>query len=266
MNNSGWLIQMYGAARKGTLETFKRILEDNPSLDVNWRHPSSQPHGDQTFLHIASHQDNPAIVRLLLAHPRIDVNPKDDHGWTPFFTACNENSLASLKLLLEDPRTKINELSHDGFSPLVVLSAGHNVFVSQWIIASGRDLDFGQEGDMETDPEVAARVFNSPRVEALWLKFKKNPELTRYEVRLGFEIPEALAAGVFLLVVLLCDGLLRAKETTGADQVNMKRFFAIAQRLPMELQMVLCLRLHGSTRTNIPGKDFSSALIMSRIK
>jgi len=56
---------------------------------------------------------------------------------------------------------------------------------------------------------------------------------------------------MFALVVFVSDGLLEIKDTT----TTAARFFSIARRLPLELQMMLCHRVVGSAKEIIPGKD-----------
>ena len=56
---------------------------------------------------------------------------------------------------------------------------------------------------------------------------------------------------MFALVVFVSDGLLEIKDTT----TTAARFFSIARRLPLELQMMLCHRVVGSAKEIISGKD-----------
>jgi len=74
----------------------------------------------------------------------------------------------------------------------------------------------------------------------------------------------ALAAEVFALTVFLCDDLLQFKPalvttTPAATTPPALRFFTIAKRLPMELQMILCHRAMGSTKESILRKDSETA-------
>ena len=62
-----------------------------------------------------------------------------------------------------------------------------------------------------------------------------------------------LAAEMFALVVFVSGGLLQIKDTTTPSPAA--RFFYVASQLPLELQMVLCYRLVGSTKEIIPGKE-----------
>ena len=65
---------------------------------------------------------------------------------------------------------------------------------------------------------------------------------------------DELAAEVFALTVFLCDDLLQLKPAAASD-ADPLRFFAIAKRLPMELQMILCHHAVGSMKQNILRKD-----------
>ena len=65
----------------------------------------------------------------------------------------------------------------------------------------------------------------------------------------------------FALTVFLCDNLLQLKTARATATRShpaaepVMRFFAIAKRLPMELQMILCHRAVGSVKDNILSKD-----------
>ena len=89
-------------------------------------------------------------------------------------------------------------------------------------------------------------------------RFKAHPEQIRREVRVKLGFPDELAAEVFALADFLCDGLLQLKpapaksRTKGAAAL---RFFTIIQRLPLELQMILCHRVADSCKDSILSKD-----------
>ena len=139
----------------------------------------------------------------------------------------------------------------------------------EWLIASGRDL-----GDIEnkkgkvdygnnyTVLEIARE--NKTEVVSVLERFLDNPAQTRHEIRLKL-VPEELPAEVFALIVFLCDDLLRLRPaltfiTSNPDTATAtSRFFAIALKLPMELQMILCHRVVGSMKQNILHKDSEAA-------
>jgi len=67
------------------------------------------------------------------------------------------------------------------------------------------------------------------------------------------------AARKYALVIFLCDGLLRIKRETTVTREA--RFFNIASRLPMELQRLLCQRVEGKMKTDIPRKQCEAAFM-----
>jgi len=60
---------------------------------------------------------------------------------------------------------------------------------------------------------------------------------------------DEMAAGIFALVVFLCDDLLRLKHPE--NTTNSTRFFQMASKLPLELQMLLCHRIVSSGQDTI---------------
>jgi len=96
-------------------------------------------------------------------------------------------------------------------------------------------------------------------VVSLLERFTANAALTRYEIRMKLGVLDELAAQVFALIVFLCDDLLQLKPalvTTTFNPAVATRFFSIASKLPMELQMILCHRAVGSVNLH---KDSEAA-------
>ena len=122
--------------------------------------------------------------------------------------------------------------------------------IIKWWIASGREMDLGKPGDVsKTDAIGVAKKYGKTEVATLLERFKNDASKTRHGVRVELGLLNELAAEMFALVVFVSDGLLQVNDTTPAA-----RFFSIAAQLPLELQMVLCFRLMGSTNEIIPGK------------
>jgi len=77
-----------------------------------------------------------------------------------------------------------------------------------------------------------------------------------------FGFPEAQVAGIFALIVFVCDGLLQLKlalTSSHPEADAATRFFAMARRLPMELQMILSHLVIGSTKQNILHEESEAA-------
>jgi len=75
-------------------------------------------------------------------------------------------------------------------------------------------------------------------------------------VKLG--VLDEAAAEMFALTIFLCDGLLKL-EFLNPDATEAFRFFTVARKLPIELQMILCCRAVGSMKESILSKDSETA-------
>ena len=108
--------------------------------------------------------------------------------------------------------------------------------------------------------EIATKEKNT-KVVLVLERFMANHAHTRHEVRVKLGVLEELAAEVFALTVFLCDDLLQLKPAShpAVAGAAATRFFSIAKRLPMELQMILCHRAVGSAKQNILQKDSEAA-------
>ena len=194
-----------------------------------------------------------AVIPLLLAHPGIDVNVRDIYGYTPFWNACYGYP-SCVREMLRDSRVKVNQPDDDGETPLWWAANNVHLGVIRWWIASGREMDLGKPGDVDkTDAIGLARENHQAEVVTLLERFKENPVETRHAMRLEVGWYDDAAAEMFALVVFVSDGLLQINDTTTTTPAA--RYFSIARRLPLELQMVLSHRVVESRKDIIPGKD-----------
>jgi len=251
---------MLAAIRDGDAKELAELIRQDPDFNVN-----KDRSGDgNTLLHYACHSDSrSAVIPLLLAHPGIDVNLKDDNGYTAYFGAFYYGRTSCVREMLKDSRVKVNEPHSNGFTPLWFAASYGQIDIIKWCIASGREIDLGTAGDDETDAIGAAkkRAFwyiddlktRKTEVETLLERFKNDATETRHAVRVELGWYDDVAAEMFALVIFVSDGLLRTKDTTIPTPAA--RFFSIAAQLPLELQMVLCCRVMGSCKEIIPGKE-----------
>ena len=157
-----------------------------------------------------------------------------------------------MREMLKDTRVKVNEPARNGYTPLWWAAARGQLDAIKWWIVSGREIDLGTPGDIDkTDAIGVAKKNGKTEVATLLERFKENPLETRHAVRVELGLRDELAAEMFALVVFVSDGLLQIKDTTPPAA----RFFSIAARLPLELQMVLCFHQVGSAKEIIPGKE-----------
>ena len=176
----------WDAAGNGKVEEVKSILRNNPSLNVNWK---NEERGAWTALVAACHNGHDSVVSILLAHPDIDPNLKDEGGNTPFMLACYSGRTSCVRLLLQDQRVMVNEPANDGCTPLrEAAQQGHQDAIKLWI-ASGREINLGKSGDnFKTDAIGTAKQEKKTEVVSLLERFKSDPAKTRSEVRLQLGI------------------------------------------------------------------------------
>jgi len=250
---------MLTAVQNGDAKKVAELMGQDPGFEVNM----GLDRGRLTVLHHACCEDHrSAVIPLFLAHPDIDVNLKDEFGRTPFGYACFFGNTSCVRELLKDSRVKVNEKDSDGFTPLHWAAYYGHLDVIEWWIASGREVDLGEPG-FRTDAIRAAKEVvdlwhsfaqngGKTEVVALLERFKSDAAQTRDAMRVKLGLLDELAAEVFAVVVFVSDDLLQVKDTTTPSPAA--RFFNIARRLPLELQMMLCFRQVGSDKEIIPGK------------
>lgn len=214
------------------------------------------------------------LVKLLMADPRIDVNKGKDNGATPFIIACQKGMIEVVKLLLADPRVDCNTPLPDGHTPLAIAAGFNQVEVLQHLIASGKDLDTRAAINLEVTatldvltewleflrsfkkpyvvPEDIARGKNHLQCLELIQQVEADPAQTRYKLFHQLRLGEGYAAELFALVIFVGDDYLAFRNAPKSFEVL--RFFRIARRLPLEMQMILCHRVFGSTQDLVPKK------------
>ena len=250
--------KLFLAARDGRVSEVSSLLKEHPSINVSWT-----DYYHRTSLHIASNNGRFEVVKLLLAHPAINVNMKIG-GHTPFSLGCLRVQVSIVEVLLKDPRVDITLGDRNDCSPLWYASRDGILEVIERLIASGRDLGdvrnkTGKNFDSKeyTALEIA-REENRTEAAALLQRFITNPAQTRHEIRAKLGMLDELAAEVFALTVFLCDGLLQLKPASHPAAAA-TRFFVMTKRLSMELQMILCHSAVGSRKQNILRKDSEAA-------
>ena len=172
---------MLAAVNSGDAKKVAEMIRQDPGFKVNM----DQDEYGYTLLHHACVDSyRSAVIPLLLAHPDIDVNVKDKYGGTPFYYACYGRT-ACIREMLKDSRVKVNEPDKDGWTPLWWAAFNGFLDIIKWWIASGREMDLGTPGDVDTTDAIGgAKKYGYAKVVTLLERFKENPEETRHAMRL----------------------------------------------------------------------------------
>ena len=120
------------AIKKGKIQVIKCALSDQ-SFDVN----------ERPLLYTAIKYETKDAVKLLLNHPKIDVNMQSDNCEAPLIIAIKYVRIDILKLLLNHPKIDINIKSKDGKSALSIAVKKENIEIVQLLLDHpGIEIDF----------------------------------------------------------------------------------------------------------------------------
>jgi hypothetical protein len=248
------------------LEGARKILKNHPGVDVNALGPSGR-----TCLHEACINRSMGLISLLLDHPSTDPNKKSLRGVSPFESVCFRGDLSFTRRLLEDPRlvpTIHPEYNHNPYQIRTYIghfgisNYGFNV-IKAWI-ASGRSFNLPPDDEeawvYRSNAYNDAHLSNTHGIRAemvtLMEAFRDLPDETRQAVRLGewWKWPDEHASALLAPVVFLSDGVARVSDfiPEGSRFAGAGRFLRIAKRLPLEIQMTLCYRAAGTSKTLVP--------------
>jgi ankyrin repeat protein len=233
------------ACAHGDYETALTLVRGNRCLDVNRKDVVGF-----TPLHWACYNDRHKIAEMLLCHRHIEVNKKNNFGSTPFFAACEMGSLKCVKLLLKNTAVDVNLPNNDGYTPLMRAAKEGYIDIVKYWIASGRGMDLKKELTGRNAMNISA-LHGRREMTALLYKYGNNRKKTIKKMRIKLRWHKKQAAALFALIVFACDGILKIKRTCGPKY---DRFFNIAGKLPMEIQMILCHRVFDSMKNGIASK------------
>jgi len=89
-------------------------------------------------------------MALLLAHPRIEVNPKHANGGTPLSFACGRGKTSFVRLLLKDHRVDLNATVENERVAFEFAAYCEHLDILKWFMAfliSGNRLSPQNKGD-----------------------------------------------------------------------------------------------------------------------
>ena len=164
----------------------------------------------ETPLHIAVLPKFPIVLlRLLLLHPRIDVNSVTIDNTTPLLVAAKKRNTVALSLLLENPSIKPDIASKDNKSPFKVLCSYAPTDLISLIVNDRFKIDYNRvdKQDQMTPLMAAIQSKNYKLVKFLIKNCKGLDPLLRTEQGTAFGIA------------------VRTKETNIIDYMFRKRLF-----------------------------------------
>lgn len=236
---------------------FLEFLKD-PSFDVNSRLSGGYR---ETILHRECWGGDLEIIKLLLAHPRIDVNSRDDVGNTPLEWACQRGNVETVKLMLKDKRVIIDSENTVYHTPFWEACLHGKFLVVEFLLLLENHQIKLTKSDVVSDvwnhstPAEIAYMTENREIYNLVSEFEKDYKMAQRDLIKSKGLGQKFdAAQVFLMGLLYQEGYYRVE---GANQ----SFFWILKELPTELKMIICNRSFGLEKDFIP-----SFLVLQELK
>jgi len=241
----------------------------DPELDVNAILPRDlvivDPEDDVddlplptiTVLQFAAMQGDYAIVDHLLAHPNIDVNQTDESGNTALHLAAVEGHDHIVRLLLDDDRVIPDFLNGFNQTPLYAAATSGAMECVEEFLVTENTFDLSHQVDLivfkPTFVEMLEMFLESDKdlmeIVNLLKRYQADPKTVRKELQDKMGVTQWKVAELYAQVIFISDGLLKPNIRTREG-----RFFALAERLPMELQMLLCNRAFALPKDSVTYK------------
>jgi len=214
--------------------------------------------------HNVCQRNRPRLVALFLRYAdALILNLCDVWGGSPLNVAIGHGCLDTVRLLLVHPKVDVNQASRGGTTPFMQAAYMNRQDLLELIIGSGRLQHMSVEVftariNIQDDRRYL------PDLRALLAAYFQHPEDKVYNVQRKLKHPLATAAAHFATGVFLCDDFMRLPAHPpgcGADAIKRRtvRFFKIQTQLPMELQVLLSCRLNGLLNIIIPHQMTESA-------
>lgn len=231
----------------------KEDMDMNSTFNVNFvceKNPTGK-----TPLQIACQMGEPRIVAFLLKQTDAHPNYRDMEGATPLLTVFYNSyhrQRECFKALLSDPRCNLKNVDGDGthIIQLCLDTIESDECLKCVIALRGHKLKVNTP--IQPDNEPATDLSGCDLLD----EFEAAPLATQFRMKICIGEEEAIPAYAFACTVFISDDFLKIRHrqftraTHGASEAA--RFFQIACKLPLELQMLLCNRIVRSNRDLVP--------------
>lgn len=162
------------AVEQADVAAVSELLHDNPNINLNHKDENGW-----TVLHVACCHGYDSIVSLLLRQPNIDVNCYTNYYETPLYLACFSSHPEIVKLLLNRSDIDVNITDSEDYSPLEETCDSRRLPCLQLLLADPR-VEFATKGK-KVNNYLLHRLVNGHLLDVLkWLI------AIRGEHRLGF--------------------------------------------------------------------------------
>jgi hypothetical protein len=247
------------------------VLLAHPLIDVNYRSMC----GRETPFLWACYGNNLEVIKRLLDDPRVGINTPDSSKRTAIWYCVRIRNYNAIVQMLMSGR------------PFFLGTKGKADYVFD--VENDTPTMYWNEFDDEEEENDTAYVTRSneilEKIKELLRRYESDPKEVVDELRKELQWYVSRAADLFAIIVFVSDGLLSIKESDICDKgtsgpkkqkrlcenfacvkkhgkpCGTTRFFKIAERLPMEIQMMLCRRFVESVEDIIPRVNVEAAIV-----
>jgi ankyrin repeat protein len=282
---NGW-VPLRFACSKGSVEIVDLLLK-HPDINVN----AGESISNESIFSFACLSGSAGVVELMLKDDRVLKYTKDIHGCPILIRLAQYNHFPVLRMLAKDPGFMCVDVCYKYTTPLECACANGNIkatdvllnelgaypqllahpngnlplesavqngyveIVKLWI-ASEKPIDFERKNSLGETILTMGDSNTTFKVRELLREFKDNPRATT--IRLKSETSQREASFMFAVIVFLCDGLFEFPKWSDPASKS-TRFLLIVHKLPIEIQMMICHRMHGSGGDIIGSKHCENA-------
>jgi len=226
------------------------LLGNEDVLSALLDHPNiTECMTDNLYLHLALNSDHITALKVLIEHPKMDPTKVIDCFELVLLSLAEKKKYRVIMFLMQHPRVyrRICRYCDETGRYCSIEYRGISGRLTKWVIALRSDVN-----------RLVSK--GAPWLPVFLKWFQKNPMATRANFRKDLQLLGVTAAEYFGFIVLLCDGYVQIKRIVTRTWQKPVRFLTIAQRLPMELQMILCNTIVGSSQSIIPKPYIDLAL------
>jgi len=257
--DGGWIKRVTEAQN---MNTVREILRERRFMRAD---PADAEMSDSMILALCCKWNFGLLLEGVLLLPDLNPNVTDGYGLTPLQNACSRQFTEIIKLLLEHPKVDVNAHAVGKHPLMCLIERGNTILATLFVGLRGDEiiLTHDEEKDCLTLAVNESSTFRD-RNESLGLtEFVTEFLLDRQESiskhRL-FWRPKNVAADYYALIVFLCDGLLQIPNAPASPPLpEVTRFFSICKQLPLELQALVSLRAVEQTDTTLLSRQTEMA-------
>ena len=152
---------------------FQAVKHDEPQViaglfqrgfDPNTRNPDGLH-----ALHLAIQEPAPKVIELLLTHPRIDVDPRNQHDETPLMLAALKGLAELAERLIEHE----SDLNKPGWTPLHYAATSGQVAIIRLLLEHHAYIDAGSPNG--STPLMMAAMYGTPAAVKVLLEAGADP-------------------------------------------------------------------------------------------